>query len=84
VRYAAIYWLPWPRGRVQGPPEAFTTRPTSWAADLATLDALVERFAARDPAGSWADHALFGRMTGRDWGALSYRHFDYHLRQFGG
>lgn len=83
VRHAAIYWLPWPRGRIEGPPEAFLTRPTTWDAALAALETLVERFAARGPGGPWPDHALFGRMTGRDWGAFCYEHFDHHLRQFG-
>jgi hypothetical protein len=83
VRQAVIHWLPWPRGRIQGPPEAFVTRPTTWGADLATLEALVERFAVRGPGGAWPDHALFGRMRGRDWGVFCYKHFDHHLRQFG-
>ncbi len=44
VRHVVMYWLPWPRGRVQGPPEAFVTRPTDWAADLATFESLLRRF----------------------------------------
>jgi hypothetical protein len=26
---------------------------------------------------------LFGPLTGREWGALAYKHADHHLRQFG-
>src|SRR5687768_12406564 len=37
-KQAALYWLPWPKGRIQGPPEAFVTAPASWAADRATLE----------------------------------------------
>ena len=29
------------------------------------------------------DHALFGRMSGKDWGFFCYKHFDFHLQQFG-
>ncbi len=83
VRYASIYLLPWPKGRVQGPPEAFTTQPTAWAADVGALEALVERFVARGPEADWPHHAFFGRMSGRDWGVFCYKHFDHHLRQFG-
>src|SRR6266536_1654460 len=45
IRELVLYWLPWPKARVEGPPEAFRTQPTTWAADLAEIEALVERFA---------------------------------------
>lgn len=83
VRYLAIYWLPWPKGRVQGPPEAFVTPPGAWEADILTLENLLQRFVAQDDRTSWPDHALFGRMTRQDWARLCHRHFDHHLRQFG-
>jgi hypothetical protein len=28
-------------------------------------------------------HPFFGKMTVDEWGCLSYKHFDHHLRQFG-
>lgn len=82
LRHVVIYWLPWPPGKVQGPPEGFMTAPTTWASDLAALEERVERLAAQGPMGSWPDHPMFGRMSGRDWGLFCYRHFDHHLRQF--
>jgi hypothetical protein len=30
-----------------------------------------------------AAHPMFGRMSGRLWSQLTYRHFDHHLTQFG-
>ena len=83
VRLASIYLLPWPKGRVRGPSEAFSTQPVSWPEDVAALEKLVERFVDRGPGASWPDHALFGRMTGSDWGVFVHKHFDHHLRQFG-
>lgn len=83
LRYLAIYWMPWPRGRVQGPPGAFLRQPTVWEADRAGLVELVERFGAREPRGDWPEHALFGRMSGRDWGVFCHKHFHHHLTQFG-
>ncbi len=83
VRWLAIHWLPWPKGRIQGPPEAFSTPPSHWEADLASLEALVERFGASQQVKDWPEHALFGTMSVRDWGVFCYRHFDHHLRQFG-
>jgi hypothetical protein len=83
MRRAFIYWLPWPKGRAKGPPDAFVTQPGTWTADVDDLLDLVSRFGARDPSEPWPDHALFGRMTGADWGYFCYKHFDHHLRQFG-
>ncbi|HEY8223775.1 MAG TPA: hypothetical protein VIG25_00775 [Pyrinomonadaceae bacterium] len=83
VRYLAIYWLPWPKGRIKGPPEAFVTKPTTWDADVATLIDLVNRFLERGPSGEWPDQALFGHMTGKSWGVFCHKHFNHHLTQFG-
>ena len=38
MKQAALYWLPWPKGEIQSPPEAFVTRPTDWDADIATVE----------------------------------------------
>ncbi|MBI2422094.1 MAG: DUF1569 domain-containing protein [Candidatus Hydrogenedentes bacterium] len=83
VRYLAIYWVPWPRGRIQGPPEAFVTQPAHWEQDVEVLIALLGRFAARDVSLPWPDHAIFGTMSSRDWGVFCYKHFNHHLTQFG-
>jgi len=82
IRYAAIYWIPWPKG-AKGPPDAFVTKPTEWGADLSTLIGLLDRFGAKDPSGKWPEHAQFGPMSGKDWGFMCHKHFDHHLRQFG-
>ena len=83
VRFASIYLLPWPKGRIQGPAEAFLTQPVDWEADVGGLVHLLNRFATRGPAGAWPEHALMGRMKGRDWGVFVHKHFDHHFRQFG-
>jgi hypothetical protein len=83
IRHLTIYWLPWPKGRVQGPPEAFISQPTTWSSDVAALERFVERLAARNPGDAWPEHALFGRMSRKDWGVFCCRHFDHHFRQFG-
>lgn len=78
-----IHWLPWPKGRAQGPPEAFTSTPSAWEADVAAVIGLLERFGTIDPGAEWPVSSVFGRLSGRDWAVLSYRHLDHHLRQFG-
>jgi hypothetical protein len=83
VKQVVMYWLPWPKGKVKGPPEAFVTQPTTWEADVATFEQLLERFVAQSDRREWPEHAIFGRMTRGRWGRFCHRHFDHHLRQFG-
>jgi hypothetical protein len=54
-------------------------------AERTRLTGLVHRFVelGEDAAGK-QEHAFFGKMTGREWGELMYKHIDHHLRQFGG
>lgn len=83
VRYLAIYVLPWPRGKIKGPKDAFVTQPGEWERDIDRLIGYVEEFASRDSQTEWPPHAILGPMTRKDWGAFCYKHFDHHLRQFG-
>lgn len=84
LRELFLYLLPWPRGKVEAPAGAFDTDPTGWAEDLARLSDLVDEYLNLEPDRSWPDHPHFGRMNYRAWGAFCYKHFDHHLRQFGG
>lgn len=83
MRWTSIYLVPWPKGRIKGPREAFLTQPASWDGDLLELESMLDTFASRDPKGAWPEHALMGPMSGRDWGYFIFKHFDHHLRQFG-
>jgi hypothetical protein len=82
-RYLAIHWLPWPKGKVDAPPDAFSTPSAGWERDREILVELIERFAATPPEELGLTHPIFGRMRPRDWDVLQYRHLDHHLRQFG-
>ena len=83
VNWLVIHVLPWPPGKGKSPPEFLSVRPTTWEADVTALRALVERFGERGPAAEWPPSKVFGRISGRSWGALQYKHLDHHLRQFG-
>jgi hypothetical protein len=48
------------------------------------LLALIDRFVAAGRTGMTTHpHSFFGRLTPDEWGVLSYKHLDHHLRQFG-
>jgi hypothetical protein len=83
LNWLIIHVIPWPKGKAKSPPEFLTGRPTTWDADLATLRTLITRFAERGPDAAWPPSKVFGRISGRSWGALHYKHLDHHLRQFG-
>ena len=89
LRLAALRLpLPWPKG-VPTRPEVDQlkggTPPAEFVKDVATLRALVTRFAAapgnRDF--SFAAHPAFGRLSEWEWMRWGYLHPDHHLRQFG-
>jgi hypothetical protein len=83
LKWLVINVLPWPRGKLESPPDLLVTVPTDWDADMARLHTAVERVAARGAAGAWPASDVFGSLSGREWGALLRTHMNHHLRQFG-
>jgi hypothetical protein len=82
IKRLVIYVMPFPKG-LPTAPEMLSTVPATWDADVAALRLALDRFGARDPKTAWPEHPAFGRLTGKLWGVLSWRHMDHHLRQFG-
>ena len=77
-----IYWMPWPKGAPTAP-ELISRQSDNWGAEREAVVALIDRFGARGADQNWPEHPLFGRLSGKAWGILSYRHIDHHFRQFG-
>jgi hypothetical protein len=82
LNWLVINVLPWPKGKLESPPELFDWVPTTWEADVAALRSALERAAARGPDAPWPATPVFGAISGRSWGALLRKHIDHHLRQF--
>ena len=52
--------------------------------EKARLTRLIERFGERGPLGAAGQvHPFFGRLSAEQWGRLTWKHVDHHLRQFG-
>jgi hypothetical protein len=83
LRWIIIYLLPWPKGKAQTVKEMLVTQPGEFEADRGRLKAMLEQAGSRGAGATWAAHPAFGDLSGRDYGALIYRHFEHHLRQFG-
>ena len=83
LKQIIVYVAPFPKSAPTAP-ELQVRSPGAWSADVADLQALVDRFVARGSESTpWVDHPAFGRLSRRAWGVLVYRHMDHHLRQFG-
>jgi hypothetical protein len=83
INWLMIHAVPWPKGKAQSPRAFLTQRPASWDADVGKLRSLIERFGARRASEPWPPSIVFGKLSGRSYGVLFYKHIDHHLRQFG-
>jgi uncharacterized protein DUF1569 len=87
VKWIALYVpLPWPPGirtRPEVNQQAGGTKPAAFAADVAELEALLQRITAETRSFAWEPHPIFGRMSQRAWLRWGYLHMNHHLRQFG-
>jgi hypothetical protein len=87
IKWMALYLpLPWRRGILTTPEIdqlVAGTKPTQFAADIATLEALLTAVATRSSSDGWPPHPVFGELSHREWLRWAYLHTDHHLRQFG-
>lgn len=82
LKHLILYVLPFPKGA----PTAPLLKPSegaSFEAERASLLEMLERIGTGPRDGVGPAHPLFGSMTWREWGVVTYKHADHHLRQFG-
>jgi hypothetical protein len=82
LKHLILYVFPFPKGA----PTAHELKPTdaeSFEAERAALLELIERIGAGPGEGDGPAHPLFGPLTWREWGVVTYKHADHHLKQFG-
>ena len=82
LNWLAIHLIPFPKNATAAP-DMLARASTTFEADMATLRGMIERYGAQDPGKEWPQSRVFGRISGRSWGVLQYKHLDHHLRQFG-
>jgi hypothetical protein len=83
LKQLVIWLLPWPKGKLQSPPDLLRTRPQHWQSDIQAFTDLLHRVASRNDHGNWPASEVFGHLSRHEWGALLRTHIDHHLRQFG-
>ena len=82
LKHLLLYVVPFPKGAPTAPklkPQATASMEEERAAVLELIDRIGT--GSRDGAGP--DHPLFGPLTRREWGVVTYKHADHHLKQFG-
>jgi hypothetical protein len=82
LKHLLLYVLPFPKGA----PTATELKPvdaTTFEEERTALLELIERIGTGPREGAGPDHPLFGPMTWREWGVVTYKHADHHLKQFG-
>jgi|SRR5215216_2382286 len=81
-KHLILYVLPFPKGAPTAP-ELKPTVAASLENERAAVLDLLDRIGTGPRDGAGPAHPLFGPMTWREWGVVTYKHADHHLRQFG-
>ena len=82
LKHLILYVLPFPKGA----PTAPGLKPqvdASLEEERAAVLELLERIGTGPGEGAGPAHPLFGTLTRREWGVVTYKHCDHHLKQFG-
>ena len=82
LKHLLLYVLPFPKSAPTAP-ELKCSVSVSFEEERAALLELLERIGTGPNEGEGPPHPLFGPMTYREWGVVTYKHADHHLRQFG-
>ena len=82
MKQLILYYLPFPKGAPTAP-ELLARKPGEWTVEIGQLRDQLDQFVRRGPAATMSVHPVFGRLSGKAWGTLVYRHMDHHLKQFG-
>ena len=82
LKHLILYVLPFPKGAPTAP-ELKPNTTKSVEEERAVLMELLERIGTGPRVGAGPAHPLFGTLTWREWGVVTYKHADYHLKQFG-
>lgn len=82
LKHLILYMLPFPKGAPTAP-ELKPVDAESFEEERAALLELLERIGTGLRDGMGPDHPLFGSLSWREWGVVTYKHTDHHLKQFG-
>lgn len=82
LKHLLLYVLPFPKGA----PTAGELKPdgaASFDKERAIVVNVLEQMGTGPRDGIGPAHPLFGPLSWREWGVVTYKHVDHHLKQFG-
>lgn len=82
LKHLILYVLPFPKGAPTAV-ELYPEGDSSFDEERGTVVHLLEQIGRGPKEGKGPAHPLFGPLSWREWGVLTYKHFDHHLKQFG-
>ena len=82
LKHLILYVLPFPKGAPTAP-ELLPGTAASFEEEHTAVLTLLERIGAGPREGAGPPHPLFGPMSWPEWGVVTYKHADHHLKQFG-
>src|ERR1044072_827916 len=82
VKHLILYVLPFPKGAPTAP-KLKPAEAGSMEEERAAVLELFERIGNGPHDGAGPAHPLFLPLTRREWGVVTYKHTDHHLKQFG-
>jgi Protein of unknown function (DUF1569) len=82
LKHIILYVLPFPKGAPTAP-ELKPIDVESFEGEREAVLELLEQIGTGPREGAGPAHPLFGPLTWREWGVVTYKHADHHLKQFG-
>ena len=82
LKHLILYVLPFPKGAPTAA-ELKSGVAVALEEERTALLELLKRIGTGPHEGEAPAHPLFGPMTWREWGVVTYKHADHHLKQFG-
>ena len=82
LKHLVLYVFPFPKGAPTAP-ELKPVDAASFEEERTALLELLERIGTGLRDGMGPAHPLFGPLSWREWGVVTYKHADHHLKQFG-
>ena len=82
LKHLILYVFPFPKGAPTAP-ELKPTVEASFEEERTALLELLERIGTGPREGTGPAHPLFGTLSWQEWGVVTYKHADHHLKQFG-
>jgi len=82
LKHLILYVLPFPKGAPTAP-ELLPGAAAPFEEERAAVLTLLDQIGAGPREGEGPAHPLFGPMSWREWGVVTYKHVDHHLKQFG-